>query len=183
MYAWCNLHDIHFGRPGASSEPVSLPSTRAKKTVKHLLPNGSLEYLDLPDGQDLDNYYAEQAQFFAENPSLHGTPPSEEDIEQDYFKGFRIISVLCWVALNSALVMAVLNIPKVSILEVSEDGGKGYLYIGTVLWANTGVLIFQFLFNLVYCFGKLAEYAFAYVFRNLKTRSNARRGDMENATS
>ena len=91
--------------------------------------------------------------------------------------------MLCWVALNSALVMAVLNITKVSVLEVSEDGGRGYLYIGTILWANTGVLIIQFLFNLVYCFGKLARYASACAFRSPKARSNSNSRDIENTTN
>ena len=123
-----------------------------------------------------------QAQLFAEKAPLYGTPHSNEVIE-DNFKTFRIISVLCWVALNSVLVMVVLNITKISVLEVSEDGGRGHLYIGTILGPNTGVLIIQFLFNLVYCFGKLAKYASTCVFCSPKARSNSNTRDMENTTS
>ena len=179
VFASCNSHDITWGDSGGIG---FLPYAKVKKTVKHLLPDGSLEYHELPDGQNLDDYYAEQAQLFAEKAPLHGTPHFEEDT-WDHLITVRTISVLCWVALNSALVMAVLNITKVSVLEVSEDGGRGYLYIGTVLWANTGVLIIQFFFNLVYCFGKLAEYASACVFRSPKARSNSNTRDMENTTN
>lgn len=55
--------------------------------------------------------------------------------QQDWYQTFRTVTLFLWIALNSALVMIVVNIPKVSIFRPTASGGEGLMYIGIVLWA------------------------------------------------
>ena len=151
---------------------MPLPSGNTKKIKRPTLiseqADSSVVYHHLPaDGCYLDEYYSEQKQSIASKLVHERSYPFAVE---DGLKSFRTTFLLCWVALNGALVMTILNIPKVSILEVTSDGGKGYLYIGSVLWANAGVTIFQFLFTLSYSIRKYATGAYSFLQRRMRPR-------------
>lgn len=168
MYAFCNIHDIRWDTKGSYFE-LPLPSVDIKKPKPPSeQADGSVVYHHLPaDGRYLDEYYIEQKQSIASKLAFER--PDYSAVE-DGQNSFRTKFLLCWLALNGALVMTILNIPKVSILEVTSDGGKGYLYVGTVLWANAGVTIFQFLFTLFYAMRKYVGGVYSLLGRGMRPR-------------
>ena len=167
MYAFCNLHDISWGTKGSESA-LRLPSVFKRPKLIEAQADSSVVYHHLPaDGRYLDEYYFEQKRSIA-SELVHKR--SYEFVVEDGFRSFRTTFLLCWLALNGALVMTILNIPEVSILEVTSDGGKGYLYIGAVLWANAGITIFQFLFTLSYAIRKYAMGVYSFVLRRMRPR-------------
>lgn len=139
------------------------PGSRPRKISHHA--DGSVVYHHLPTpGHNLDQYYAEQELSLAQkarSKSLNQEWNSDKKL--DWFRSFRTAFVLFWVALNSALVTIILNIPKISVLEMTADGGKGYLYVGTVFWANAGLTFFQFLFTLAYAIIKYVKSAYSLI--------------------
>lgn len=59
---------------------------------------------------------------------------------EDYLRGARNSFVLLWVSSNVALTAVVVYTPALSYLEPSTDGGRGFVYVGVVLWSNLGLL-------------------------------------------
>lgn len=75
--------------------------------------------------------------------------------QYDWYQTFRTLTLFLWITLNSALVMIVVNIPKVSMFRPTASGGEGLLYIGIVLWAYAGVTGFQYWCTILYALNKL----------------------------
>lgn len=68
----------------------------------------------------------------------------------DSFRAKRTLTVLLWIFSNAVLVATVFYVPSLSVFEATADGGKGFIYVGVVLWTNVGLLATQYFGTLIY---------------------------------
>lgn len=52
--------------------------------------------------------------------------------------GFDIL--LSWIASNIVMVAVVLCVPALSTFKPTKDGGKGFVWVGVVMWSNVILL-------------------------------------------
>ena len=72
--------------------------------------------------------------------------PSAVEKQEDYYKGFRSIVVLVWMACNLALAAVVLNAGGFERLEVGspDENNRATIYMQVVLWSVAGLSAFRF---------------------------------------
>jgi hypothetical protein len=84
--------------------------------------------------------------------SSYQTSAATEDYPS-YATSLRTKVILLWVTSNAALVTTVFSVPAISKFQ-AVDGGRGFIYIGVVLWMNVGLLATQYIGTLCYYVSK-----------------------------
>lgn len=137
VYAFCNTHDVTWGTKGDDKreELGSVSETNGKVNVN--IPS---------DDKDLDAQYDSELQVLQTKPPPVERKKDADEVQQDYYKGFRSAVVLVWIFCNFALSAAVLNSGGLDRIRVDSDEGKNAeIYMAIVLWSVAGLSAFRFL--------------------------------------
>lgn len=101
VYAFCNTHDITWGTKG-DTKPEKLGGVTVGT-------DGKIK-VDLPTEEaDLNTQYERELNAFSRPLVVVKAKPSEDDKKEDYYKGFRSVTVLLWIFTNLALTAVVLS--------------------------------------------------------------------------
>jgi chitin synthase len=144
VYAFCNTHDITWGTKGDDkAEKLASVSTK---------PGGKVDVNIPTDDGDLNaQYEAEMRKIVAKAPPEKRERGAEE-IQEDYYKGFRSRVVIFWLVCNFSLAAVVLNTGGLSRLGTKEsdtvnldDDTTSNIYMAVVLWSVAGLSLFKFI--------------------------------------
>ncbi|KAF2260467.1 hypothetical protein CC78DRAFT_25118 [Lojkania enalia] len=144
VYAFCNTHDITWGTKG-DDKPEKLPSVTLKA-------DGKADIQAPTDDADLNSQYESELRVFSTKYVEPKKVPSEQDKQEDYYKGFRSGVVLFWMFCNlglCALVLQAGGLDTVTVKNAEEAEKKknqaATIYLGVVLWSVAGLALFRFI--------------------------------------
>lgn len=128
IYAFCNTHDVTWGTKGDNVMKTDLGGAVGK---------GSTVELEMPSEQlDIDSGYDEALRNLRDRVEVPPEPPSDEQLQQDYYKSVRTYMVVSWLVANATLAMAV--------SEAYGDSAIGdNFYLRFVLWSVAGLAAFR----------------------------------------
>ncbi|KAL7821080.1 glycosyltransferase family 2 protein [Trichoderma gracile] len=128
VYAFCNTHDVTWGTKGDNVMKTDLGGAIGK---------GDKVELEMPSEQlDIDSGYDEALRNLRDRVEVPEKPPSEAQLQEDYYKSVRTYMVVSWMGLNAILAMAV--------SEVYSDKGIGdNFYLRFLLWSVAGLAVFR----------------------------------------
>ncbi|KAK1256439.1 hypothetical protein MKX07_008698 [Trichoderma sp. CBMAI-0711] len=128
VYAFCNTHDVTWGTKGDNVMKTDLGGAIGK---------GDKVELEMPSEQlDIDSGYDEALRNLRDRVEVPEKPPSESQLQEDYYKSVRTYMVVSWMGLNAILAMAV--------SEVYSDKGIGdNFYLRFLLWSVAGLAVFR----------------------------------------
>ncbi|KAK4232228.1 hypothetical protein QBC38DRAFT_90240 [Podospora fimiseda] len=129
IYAFCNTHDVTWGTKGDNVMKTDLGGAVGKGS-------GTVE-LEMPSEQlDIDSGYDEALRNLRDRVEVPEQGPSEEQMQQDYYKSVRTYMVVCWLIANATLAMAV--------SEAFGDKNIGdNFYLKFILWAVASLAVFR----------------------------------------
>ncbi|OAX77424.1 chitin synthase C [Emergomyces africanus] len=149
IYAFCNTHDITWGTKG-DDKAEKLPSATLK-------PSGKVDVSIPQDDGDLNAQYEAELAKFASKAPKEVRNFSEEDKQEDYYRGFRSAVVLVWIFCNFALAALVLS--AAGLERINPDDTKGQqrstIYMAVVLWSVAGLSLFRFIGALWFLIARL----------------------------
>lgn len=128
VYAFCNTHDVTWGTKGDNVIKTDLGGAVGK---------GSTVELEMPSEQlDIDSGYDEALRNLRDRVEVPAGSPSEEQMQQDYYKSVRTYMVVSWMVANVVLAMA-----------VSEAYGGANIgdnaYLRFIMWAVAALALFR----------------------------------------
>ncbi|UKZ82129.1 Chitin synthase, class 2 [Trichoderma virens FT-333] len=128
VYAFCNTHDVTWGTKGDNVMKTDLGGAVGK---------GETVELEMPSEQlDIDSGYDEALRNLRDRVGVPEKPPSESQLQEDYYKSVRTYMVVSWMVLNAILAMAV--------SEVYSDKGIGdNFYLRFLLWSVAALAVFR----------------------------------------
>ncbi|KAI1986776.1 hypothetical protein LOZ51_005937 [Ophidiomyces ophidiicola] len=138
IYAFCNTHDITWGTKG-DDKAEKLPSANLK-------PGGKVDVEIPQDDGDLNAQYESELVKFASKPPKEVRKVTEEEKQEDYYKGFRSSVVLVWIFCNFALGALVLNAVGLERVDLNSqnEAKRSSIYMAVVLWSVAGLSLFRF---------------------------------------
>ncbi|KAM0572071.1 hypothetical protein ACHAP6_008652 [Verticillium nonalfalfae] len=130
VYAFCNTHDVTWGTKGDNVMKTDLGGAIGKR-------GGTTVELDIPSEQlDIDSGYDEALRNLRDRVEVHSPPPSESQLQEDYYRSVRTYMVVSWMIANAILAMAVSEI-------YSGTGiGENY-YLRFLLWSVAALALFR----------------------------------------
>ena len=142
VYAFCNTHDISWGTKG-DDKAEKLPSANIK-------PGGKVDVSIPTDDHDLNTQYEEELRTFGTKYKAPKKQVSEQDKQEDYYKGFRSSVVLAWMMSNLALCAVVLQTGGLQVTvnpdKQEESANKrALIYMKVILWSVAGLSAFRFI--------------------------------------
>lgn len=134
VYAFCNTHDVTWGTKGDNVMKTDLGGAVGKKGGGGK--NGVVE-LEMPSEQlDIDSGYDEALRNLRDRVEVAEPPPSEAQMQEDYYKSVRTYMVMVWMIANAILAMAA--------SEVYGSSGIGdNFYLRFILWAVASLALFR----------------------------------------
>lgn len=121
VYAFCNTHDVTWGTKG---DNVINTDLGAAKTI-----NGSTVVIEMPSEQlDIDSGYDAALRNLRDRLEVPEPPPSDSQLQEDYYRAVRTYMVSIWMVANVVLGMAVSEIYGV-------DAGGTNIYLAIILWS------------------------------------------------
>ncbi|OGE48765.1 hypothetical protein PENARI_c026G10560 [Penicillium arizonense] len=121
VYAFCNTHDVTWGTKG---DNVINTDLGAAKVI-----NGSTVVVEMPSEQlDIDSGYDAALRNLRDRLEVPEPPPSESQLQEDYYRAVRTYMVSIWMVANVILGMAVSEIYGV-------DAGGTNIYLAIILWS------------------------------------------------
>lgn len=137
VYAFCNTHDITWGTKG-DDKAEKLPSANTKA-------DGKVDVNIPQDDGDLNAMYDAEMRKIATKAPKEVKVVSEQEHQEDYYKGFRSAVVLVWMFCNFALAAVVLSTAGVDKIDVKNaDTQRSTIYMAVVLWSVAGLSAFRF---------------------------------------
>ena len=138
VYAFCNTHDITWGTKG-DDKAEKLPSAITKA-------DGKVDVNIPTDDGDMNAQYEAELRAFSTKYKPPKKIPSAVEKQEDYYKGFRSVVVLVWMACNLVLAAVVLNAGGFDRLEVGspDANSRATIYMQVVLWSVAGLSAFRF---------------------------------------
>ncbi|KAK2759880.1 Chitin synthase, class 1 [Arachnomyces sp. PD_36] len=139
IYAFCNTHDITWGTKG-DDKAQKLPSANLK-------PGGKVDVNIPQDDGDLNAQYDAEMLKIANKAPKEVRIVSDEEKQEDYYKGFRSSVVLAWIFCNFALGAVVLSAAGLERINTEEDTAdqRSTIYMAVVLWSVAGLSLFRFI--------------------------------------
>jgi chitin synthase len=131
VYAFCNTHDVTWGTKGDNVMKTDLGGAVGKDG------SGSTVEVEIPSDQlDIDSVYDEALRNLRDRIEVPTPPPSEAQMQEDYYKNVRTYMVVVWMMANAIVAMA-----------VSEAYGKGSIgdnfYLRLILWSVASLALFR----------------------------------------
>lgn len=166
VYSFCNTHDITWGTKG-DVKPEKLPSVTTK-------PGGKVDVSAPTDDADLNTQYETELRVFATKWVEPKKDPSAEDVQEDYYKGFRSGVVLFWMFCNLALCAVVLVTAGVDVSlesdEVSQEKTqRAKIYMSVVLWSVAALSAFRFVGAMWFLIVRMVSLSFYPLIQRLST--------------
>ncbi|KAL7933541.1 glycosyltransferase family 2 protein [Trichoderma chlorosporum] len=128
VYAFCNTHDVTWGTKGDNVMKTDLGGAVGK---------GETVELEMPSEQlDIDSGYDEALRNLRDRVEVPEKPPSESQLQEDYYKSVRTYMVVSWMMLNAILAMAV------SEVYSNKSIGDNF-YLRFLLWSVAGLAVFR----------------------------------------
>lgn len=121
VYAFCNTHDVTWGTKG---DNVINTDLGAAKVI-----NGSTVVVEMPSEQlDIDSGYDAALRNLRDRLEVPEPPPSESQLQEDYYRAVRTYMVSIWMVANVILGMAVSEVYGI-------DAGGTNVYLAIILWS------------------------------------------------
>lgn len=121
VYAFCNTHDVTWGTKGDNRINTDLGTAR--------IINGSVVEVEMPSEQlDIDSGYDAALRNLRDRLEVPSPPPSEAQLQEDYYRAVRTYMVSVWMVANVILAMAVSEVYGVN------SGGTN-VYLAVILWS------------------------------------------------
>lgn len=137
VYAFCNTHDVTWGTKGDNVMKTDLGGAIGKKGSQTV-------ELEIPSEQlDIDSGYDEALRNLRDRVEVPSSPPSEAQMQEDYYRSVRTYMVLSWMIANGILAMAV------SEAYGGSSMGENY-YLRFILWAVASLALFRALGSTTY---------------------------------
>ncbi|PGH35279.1 chitin synthase C [[Emmonsia] crescens] len=153
IYAFCNTHDITWGTKG-DDKAEKLPSA----TIK---PSGKVDVSIPQDDGDLNAQYEAELAKFATKAPKEVRNFSEEDKQEDYYRGFRSMVVLVWIFCNFSLAAVVLSAVGLERINPDDNSGdqRSTIYLAVVLWSVAGLSLFRFVGAVWFLIARLVSFS------------------------
>jgi chitin synthase len=121
VYAFCNTHDVTWGTKG---DNVINTDLGAAKVIK-----GSTVVVEMPSEQlDIDSGYDAALRNLRDRLEVPEPPPSDSQLQEDYYRAVRTYMVSIWMVANVVLGMAISEVYGV-------DAGGTNIYLSIILWS------------------------------------------------
>ena len=129
VYAFCNTHDVTWGTKGDNVIHTDLGAAVSGK--------GNVVEIEMPSEQlDIDSGYDEALRNLRDRLAIAPEPPSEAQMQEDYYRAVRTYMVVVWMVTNAVLAMAVSE--AYSTKNISNN-----FYLKFILWAVAAVALFR----------------------------------------
>ena len=131
VYAFCNTHDVTWGTKGDNVLKHDLGSAKATgsgtQTVEVEMPSEQL---------DIDSGYDDALRNLRDRVDVPSPPPSESQMQEDYYRGVRTYMLAVWMIANAVLAMGVSEV--YSGTHVANN-----FYLSFILWSVAAVALFR----------------------------------------
>ncbi|KAJ5895392.1 Chitin synthase A [Penicillium taxi] len=125
VYAFCNTHDVTWGTKGDNVIHTDLGTAK--------IVNGTTVLMDMPSEQlDIDSGYDAALRNLRDRLEVPETPPTEAQMQEDYYRAVRTYMVSIWMVANIILAMAISEV-------YSLDHTGTNVYLSIILWSVAGL--------------------------------------------